>query len=196
MSLTQIQKQYYEYAFINDPSEAVDDTVGKVGASLICPTLSLAPLGAPPCSPPGSPPGDLKKPQASALSLCLPLLAPSYEKPHVWYFLVFKPYDRAYNKDPAWFQVKGLDRCRKILKRQAVHILTRETDATKTHINMVCCTDQDILVFHEKDLANKYKIHAQVLKDYADRENATTYMFKEELKRPFINYLDYIKYSR
>lgn len=113
----------------------------------------------------------------------------SYEEPFKWYFIVYKPYDRAYEKQPDWFQARGIDRVRKSLKSPA-YILTRELLATKTHINVLMASCDPPL--DNTDLCNKYKLHVSELPTLGDRQRVLHYITKENTSRPFVKYQDYI----
>jgi len=117
------------------------------------------------------------------------IIARSYDAK--WYMVVFKPFNKAYEKDNAWFQFKGIDRCRKWLKKPLAYVFTREIEAEKTHINAIVCTNDDLMLKHEGVVANKYKLHIQQLKTLGDRQNALLYIQKE--RRQLIEYIDYIK---
>lgn len=118
-------------------------------------------------------------------------VARSYDEK--WYFVVFKPFDRSYLKDPHWYQVKGLERCRKSLRQPLkAYVMTREIDANKTHINALVCSGFDYMSIDGSVLANKYKLHVQLLPSPADRHNVLRYIQKESAKRSFVKYLDYI----
>lgn len=109
-----------------------------------------------------------------------------------WYFIVYAPYDKSYAKDPEWYQVKALDYCRQKLRQAKAYVLTRETEANKTHINALVCSSFDYNTLHGKTLAHKFKRHVTELKTPADRHNVLRYIQKESAKRSFIKYLDYI----
>lgn len=120
----------------------------------------------------------------------------SYERPIEWFLIVFKPYDKPYAKDPAFYAVKGIDKCRKLFKRPQAYILTRETQAQKVHVNAIVATDQDLLKYHDQSYCSKYKTHVQLLNSLADRQRALAYITKEGTSRTFTKYLDYLIYSR
>lgn len=117
------------------------------------------------------------------------LISRTYEEPLKWYFVVYKPYNRAYEKQPDWFQARGIDRVRKSLQSPA-YILTRELLAEKTHINALFVSE--FPPKHESDLCNKYKLHVSELKDIGDRQRVLSYITKEAKDRPYVKYQDYI----
>lgn len=117
------------------------------------------------------------------------IIGRTYEKAQ-WYLLVFKPFNKAYERDHEWFQYKGIDRCRKWLKKPLAYVFTREIEAEKTHINAIVCTNEDLMMSHEGVVANKYKLHIQELKTLGDRQNALSYIQKE--RRTLHQYIDYI----
>lgn len=118
----------------------------------------------------------------------------TYEHPYKWYYVVFKPYNSSYEKDPDWYKVKGLGSCRRSFKTPKAIIMTREIVASKVHINVLVCTSSDVILRHEKDYNNKYKLHVSLLLTQADRQNVLTYLWKEALNREFVRYLDYITF--
>lgn len=124
------------------------------------------------------------------------LVERSYEKPNKWYYLVFKPFDRAYARDIDFFKVKGLDKCRKILKHPTSYIITREIEANKVHINMIVCTQEDLSQKDGSNYCSKYKIFARELKSTGDRLRVLDYITKEASVRSFTKYLDYLIYTR
>lgn len=119
----------------------------------------------------------------------------TYEAPLKWYFLTFKPFDKGYAKDTAWYQKKGIDHCRdKIGKAGKAHAyyLTRETKATKTHINALVLSESDLSKLHEKK-TNKYFIYCEAVND---RFKVFDYIFKESRERYFNQYIDFAIYSK
>lgn len=132
---------------------------------------------------------------AEAINIWRTILDRSYEGSK-WYFVCFKPFNKAYEKNKEWFAIKGLDHCRKLFKRPQAYLLTRETDATKVHINALVCTSQDVTSLHETSYCNKYKLHAVELLTKGDRRRILTYITKEMVSRTFIKYLDFLTYSR
>ncbi len=121
----------------------------------------------------------------------------SFESPYSWYLVVFSPLDRPYEKDPDWFTVKGLSKCRDMFKKPQSVILTREIlDCKKVHINVLVCTDQDLSRRNNKIYCNKYYVFAQRLNTPADRQRVLAYITKEMDNRTFVKYLDYIIWDR
>lgn len=121
----------------------------------------------------------------------------TFEPPIRWYFIIWKPYDRAYKKHGKdWYLVKGMASCRRKLKKPEAYLLTREMNAAKVHINGLVATHQNLALLHEKDHCNKYKIYCQQLHTKADVQNVLTYITKEESSRQFIKYLDYTLFIR
>lgn len=126
-----------------------------------------------------------------AITNMLQVIKRSYED-HKWYFVVFKPFNRAYDKNPDWFAIKGLDHCRKMFKSPAAYILTREVNAEKIHINALVCTKENVCLRHDKSYCNKYKIHVNEMTSVCDRHRVLAYITKENTSRPYVNYLDYL----
>lgn len=112
-----------------------------------------------------------------------------------WWFIVFKPLNAPYEKNPDWFRNKGLDHCRKMVKHPSTYISTREINASKVHVNMIVHTStNDVLKRHDTIYCNKYKIHVSVLLGLADRQRVLAYITKESKDRTFERYLDYNYY--
>lgn len=109
-----------------------------------------------------------------------------------WFFMTFKPYDKAYEKDKDWFQVKGMDSCRRKVGKVSTGIYTRETEATKTHINCLVHSHQSLLHLDGSSMSNKYKIFCTEAPTQFDRVQILAYITKEENHRTFTKYLDYI----
>lgn len=135
------------------------------------------------------------KPNAEAplfIDIGIQYLNRSYEGKHAWYFLVYKPFNRSYEKDPDWYKNKSMDYVRKHVKRQSVVMLTRELLASKTHINVLACSENDLELLNGKVTANnKYKIHVERLTGPAARHRVYQYIFKESRVRDFEKYRDY-----
>lgn len=119
------------------------------------------------------------------------ILSRTYEDGQ-WYFMTFKPYDKAYEKDKDWFQVKGMDACRRKVGKVSAGLYTRETEATKTHINCLVHSLKPLLPLHETSMSNKYKIFCTEASTLFDRSQILAYITKEELHRTYTKYLDYI----
>lgn len=125
----------------------------------------------------------------------LQLIGRTYEKPMKWYYVTFAPYNDPYERDSDWFKVKGMDYCRLFFKKPQVSILTRETIATKIHINALVCTDQDLET--GQNYRNKYRLNVHELATLGDRRRILTYITKESTQRtPYLKYLDYYYYGR
>ncbi len=114
----------------------------------------------------------------------------TYENPAKWYFIVAKPFNKPYEKDPSWYLTKGLDAIRKKCGKTQFALFTRETDAAKVHINGLIVSDS--LPFSDGYNTNKYKISVSALSGIDDRRRILDYITKESLDRTFIKYLDYL----
>lgn len=167
-----IMAQYQEYAFINDSVNG--KVVGRAAAGVD-----------------GAVNGITKWEL-----LMRRTISRTYEDPVKWYFIVFKPYNAPYERDPDFFKVKGLDKCRKLLKAPQAYILTRETDSSKVHVNMLVATSQELLHRHDQSYCSKYKLHVEQLDTLGARRRVLAYIIKESKKRTFIKYLDYLHYER
>ncbi len=125
------------------------------------------------------------------------IISRTYEKPFSWYLVVFSPINKAYDKDPDFFKVKGLDKCRLMFKKPQAYIMTREIlDCEKIHVNALICTDQDLTTRNKKIYCNKYFVDVQTCPLPIDRDRVLTYITKESTKRSYLKYLDYLHYSR
>lgn len=125
------------------------------------------------------------------------IISRTYEKPFDWYLVVFSPINKAYTKDPDFFKVKGLDKCRMMFKKPQAYVMTREIhNCQKIHVNGLVCTDQDLMKRNTTIYCNKYYVHVQRLPLPVDRDRVLTYITKEATKRTYLKYLDYLHYSR
>ncbi len=113
----------------------------------------------------------------------------SYENPFKWYFLTFKPFNSTYDIHLDFYENRCLDHCRKKLGKVEAYIMTRETKATKTHVNILCVTTRPL----EQELMNKktnrYYIYC---KESICRHDCLRYIFKESKSRNFKEYTDYV----
>lgn len=126
-----------------------------------------------------------------------PVITRSYEHPYKWYYIVWKPFNRSYDKDAQWYQTKGLDKCRRQISNKAnAYLITREIVAKKTHIHGLICSSQDLDLLHQKNCYSKYKMHVSSVLSQADRHRVTDYLLKESKNRSFKKYVDYVTFSR
>lgn len=116
----------------------------------------------------------------------------THEAPLKWYFLTFKPFDKGYAAETAWYQKSGIEHCRKKIGKADAYYLTRETKATKTHINALVLSSSDLSKLHEKK-TNKYFIYCEAVND---RFKVFDYIFKESRERYFNQYIDFAIYSK
>lgn len=165
----EIQERYKDYAFI-DPS-------GAGGSEAVA--------------------EDIVKTETTKWSITrtymFDLIKQTYEAPFSWYFVVFAPFNRPYDKDPAWYQFKGMDAARKYFKRPIVIIMTKEVLAAKTHVNALVCTDQKLCSGKN---TGKYKLNIMQLASLGDRLRVLTYILKESDERQFLQYQDYVYHPR
>ncbi len=117
----------------------------------------------------------------------------SYEKPFKWYFLTFKPFNSTYHDNYGWYQNKCLDHCRKKLGKVEAYIMSRETEATKTHVNILCVTSRDLEQELMDKKTNRYYIYC---KESICRHDCLRYIFKESKSRNFKQYKDYVFHSK
>lgn len=114
----------------------------------------------------------------------------SYEHPYRWFFLTFKPFNKTYSKYHDFYQKKGLDHCRLYIRKHVKsYIMTKEIDATKTHINALVVSDKDLLSLLHEDKTNKYFIFCE---ECIDRHNTLKYIIKESHTRYFYKFKDYV----
>ncbi len=116
----------------------------------------------------------------------------SYEYAH-WYYIVFSPLNTPYLTHYDWYQTKGLDYCRKKLGKCHTYLCTRELESdtvSKTHINALCCTNNDLLKYNGKIYGHKYYMHVQLCND--DRNRVLDYITKDFKYRRELLYLDYV----
>lgn len=121
-----------------------------------------------------------------------PPLQRTYENSK-WYFIVFKPYNKPYLKDPEWYQHKAVDKARDWCRKKCHdYYVTREILATKTHSNALVVSSLDLLEkYHGKSCYNKYKMHVSELPNMGDRMRVLDYITKESKDRPYKLYADY-----
>lgn len=104
------------------------------------------------------------------------------------YYLVFKPFNKSYNKD-----FNGLDHIRKFIARNTQifrMLITREIEEKKVHYNVIIKTINPIALHNVN--TNKYKIHQQLIPESADHiSNTLSYILKESRRRRMIKYKDY-----
>lgn len=123
----------------------------------------------------------------------------THEDGSQWFFIVFAPYNYAYCDDCSWFNTKGIQRVNdKFLRNKNVLdcIITKETDATKVHINALVRSTQDLSLLHQRSYCNKYSMFVSSLSTIIDRQNVLSYILKENKTRTFVKYKDYISWSR
>lgn len=118
-------------------------------------------------------------------------LSRSYEG-HTWFYIVFAPYNKAYENDQEWFYNYAVDKARKwACNKGNAFYVTREIDATKCHSNLLICSSSDLLKYHGKSAYNKYRINVSELHTLGDRQRVLSYINKESIQRPFKLYSDY-----
>lgn len=111
---------------------------------------------------------------------------------HKWYYIVFAPYDKAYAKDKDWFSNYCVDKARKWAHTKgSAFFVTKETDATKVHSNLLICSSLDLMKYHGRSAYNKYRMNVSELSSLGDRRRVLTYITKESKARAFNLYQDY-----
>lgn len=117
---------------------------------------------------------------------CLPVLYST--EPGVWHQYTCTPKDESYEKNYQWFQDKFMDSVRKKCGKRPFFI-TRETIATKTHINVLVKTD---CVLFKNTKRSDVHYHLQCVKNtFTDLHRVFMYFVKEAKSREFIKYRDY-----
>lgn len=126
-----------------------------------------------------------------------PLIQRSYEAPYSWYYVTFKPFNDSYQAHEQRYQnCLGIvsDYCR---TKADLGILSRETISSKTHVNAILVSCNDLLRLHGTNITKrglKYKLHVDLLLTYPDRHRVLMYMFKESKERQFILYTDHMSF--
>lgn len=120
------------------------------------------------------------------------LVERSYERPYKWYFMVFKPFDKSYERDYDFYQsTASFDHIKKKLGAVSFYLFTREIFAAKTHVNVLVCSKRDLSSLHDKK-TNKFWIFSKPAKE---RRDVFEYIIKESKIRRFKPKLDYRYYD-
>lgn len=121
----------------------------------------------------------------------------SYED-QKWYFIVLYPLNtKGYDQDPSikqYYDHYAVEKGRKWISTKAEsYYVTREVEANRTHVNILCSSVTDLSCYHGKKCysKNKYRIDVSPLKDMGDRLRVYEYINKERSLRSFKLYLDY-----
>lgn len=115
---------------------------------------------------------------------CKPVIV---DKNCYYYFCVFKPFDKNYQRDLPLYKSDGFNHVLKKLKLEKGYVMTRETESAKIHINILFKSDTELL-FPNKFMTNRYMIFAQ---ECVSKEATLEYIIKESKHRNFIQQLDY-----
>lgn len=119
----------------------------------------------------------------------------SYELPYRWYYVVFKPFNDSYSKDPYVYEYP-LGTCSDYIRSKSeLSISTREIKAAKVHVNSLVVSRQDLTRLDGTNITKrglKYKLHVSLLESRQHRQNTLEYILKESAIRPFILYTDHI----
>lgn len=120
----------------------------------------------------------------------------SYPNVTSWYYLTFKPMDKPYQEDYDWFRLKQIkkvyDKFRPLCQ---IMWLTRETQETKIHINLLIYSDHDLSSWNDKIFHNKCKVWCKQI-PCIDRFAVFKYIFKEAKTRDYPHGLDYKFFDR
>lgn len=117
----------------------------------------------------------------------------SYELPYKWFFLTFKPFNSTYEKNHEFYQKKGIDHIRKKLGKVEAYIITKEIQAEKTHINVLCVSKRDLPKELHGKKTNRYYIYCQ---ECINRHDSLNYILKESKTRYFNEYEDYTSHRQ
>jgi len=112
---------------------------------------------------------------------------------HAWYYIVYKPFNRDYEKKRSFFESKKwIDFVRKRHSDDTVKIISVEKMESKHHINVLCYSTRNLSLWHGINISGKGKLHVQMVENtHEDRHNVLAYMFKEAKQRLFVQYDDY-----
>lgn len=118
--------------------------------------------------------------------------------PGNWYQLTYAPMNKYYDTNVDYFKTKRfIDTVRRRHTDSNVLILSREIDAAKYHINVLCHVPKGtdyVKMFHNETWDRKCNIHCQLVRPN-EQDAVARYIFKEARARPFIEYLDYYLYE-
>lgn len=128
------------------------------------------------------------------MSECSTIVNRTYEQPYKWFYLVFAPLDKPYDLDPSFYLEKGLIKCRSKLGPVQALYMTLETESTKAHINVICCSKNDLSQLNGKFYLHKYRIYATECGP--ERMALSNYIVKESRHRVFKRNIDYCSYTR
>lgn len=117
------------------------------------------------------------------------LISRTYEKPYKWYLVVFKPYDKQYDKHFEWYQTKAMEYIRRLYSKIGDIVISKEIMAKKTHFNMIIVTCE--CVDDSETPNHKFKLNVNELEQMNDRLAALVYILKEAKLRPFVKFVDY-----
>lgn len=111
-----------------------------------------------------------------------------------FYYLVSKPYDITYARDPAWYDHKGLDHNRRLFSKYGdTYVVTKEIlNCSKIHHNILIASTHDLRSMYHGKAMNKFKYSCS--KPFSTRQDIQTvldYIFKEAKQRYFELYRDY-----
>jgi len=112
----------------------------------------------------------------------------TYEKPYLWYFMTFKPFNKNYDVNLKWYRNKGFDHVRKKIGKVKCYIMTKEIMAKKAHINVLCVSERPLDTFLHDTNTKYYRIFCDPCRN---RHAALDYIIKESHHRYFTQMLDY-----
>lgn len=125
-------------------------------------------------------------------NMFLPYVLRSYEQPTNWYYVVAKPYNDKYEKYRSWYESYQAVRTIKRKFEPSTSLITREKEAAKVHLNMLCTSEQDLTKFHDKNCF-KYRYHVQKITGLYGRASVLMYILKEAKQRRMQEFKDYFE---
>lgn len=123
-----------------------------------------------------------------------PYVADGYEHPYKLYFMVAQPFNKKYHVNYDWYNsTKAIDYLRKLWKGD-MYVITRETEATQTHFNLLIWSKDDLKKYHQKARGKFGYYVEEVTNMYCPdvRDRILKYMIKESHQRKFRHGIDYL----
>lgn len=109
-----------------------------------------------------------------------------------YWYIVFNPYNKEYDKLEKLYQSGGFDFIRKnFMSKDQDYFITREiSNCAKTHWNVFIIEkrEKDWMLLHNTGKTKKFNLWVQC---DVNPENTLNYMIKESKYRPFKKYVDY-----
>jgi len=114
-----------------------------------------------------------------------------------WFYIVAKPYDKHYVAKAKLYQKDCMDYIRKkLIKKYNIlsYFMTKETEATKTHVNILCTSTEDLSLLDGAQARFYYTVQEIDTCDHMDKNliNILIYCIKESKTRKFSRHSDFI----